>query len=105
RGRRVDGGTRGSNAGHRDVEGCSVNDDYETDEASGKGWELWMGDSCERLTEIPDNSVSLSVYSPPFASLFTYSPSIRDLGNCDTREEFLQHYAFIIRENLRVTAP
>src|ERR1035441_11115222 len=46
---------------------------------------------------------SLSVCSPPFASLFTYSPSPRDLGNCSTRVEFLEHYRFIIREQLRVT--
>jgi hypothetical protein len=45
------------------------------------------------------------VCSPPFASLFTYSPSPRDLGNCSTRGEFLEHYGFIIREQLRVTMP
>ena len=79
--------------------------EYVTDDASGQHWRLMLGDSCERLTEIPDESVHLSVYSPPFASLFTYSPSIRDLGNSATREEFLEHYGYIIRENLRVTIP
>lgn len=78
---------------------------YITDEAHGEQWSLLLGDSCERLAEIPDESVHLSVYSPPFASLFTYSPSVRDLGNSSTRAEFLDHYGYIIRENLRVTIP
>lgn len=80
-------------------------DQYMTDEAHGENWTLWLGDSCERMAEIPDQSVDLSVYSPPFASLFTYSPSPRDLGNSATREEFFEHYGFIIRENLRITKP
>ena len=80
-------------------------DNYMTAEESGDGWQLWLGDSCERMAEIPDNSVGLSVYSPPFASLFTYSPSPRDLGNNATREDFLEHYSYIIRENLRITMP
>jgi DNA modification methylase len=79
--------------------------DYLTEDAEGPTWRLMLGDSCERLAEIPDASVHLSVYSPPFASLFTYSPSIRDLGNSASREEFFEHYAFIVAENLRVTMP
>lgn len=78
---------------------------YMTDEASGDGWRILLGDSCERMAEIPDESVSLSVSSPPFASLFTYSPSERDLGNSSSREEFIEHYGYIIRENLRITKP
>jgi len=79
--------------------------DYITDEAAGEDWRLLLGDSCERMAEIDDESVDLSVYSPPFASLFTYSPSVRDLGNSASRAEFLEHYGFIIRENLRITKP
>jgi DNA modification methylase len=78
---------------------------YLTDDAEGESWRLLLGDSCERMAEIPDESVDLSVYSPPFASLFTYSPSERDLGNSATREEFIEHYGFIIRENLRIAKP
>lgn len=80
-------------------------DDYVTDEAHGNNWTLYLGDSCERLAEIPDNTVGLSVQSPPFASLFTYSPSMRDLGNCSTPAEFIEHYRYVIREQLRVTMP
>jgi DNA modification methylase len=83
----------------------NVTDAYVTDEAEGANWMLMLGDSCERMSEIPDESVGLSVYSPPFASLFTYSPSVRDLGNAASREEFIEHYGYIIRENLRITMP
>jgi len=83
----------------------SIEDVYVEDNAEGKHWQLLLGDSCQRMTEIPDESIGLSVYSPPFASLFTYSPSPRDLGNSASRGEFFQHYGFIIRENLRITMP
>lgn len=78
---------------------------YTIDEEHGENWDLYLGDSCERLGEIPDDSVDLSVYSPPFSSLFTYSPSPRDLGNSSSRAEFFEHYRFIIEHNLRVTKP
>ncbi len=79
--------------------------DYMTDEAAGEGWRLLLGDSCERLAELPDESVDLSIYSPPFASLYTYSPSSRDVGNCRTLDEFLAHYAFVIGHTYRLTKP
>ena len=84
---------------------ATVEDQYATDEAEGEAWRLWLGDSCERMAEIEDDSVALSVYSPPFASLFTYSPSPRDLGNSASRAEFFEHYGFVIAENLRITMP
>lgn len=80
-------------------------DRYETDEAQGEGWRLMLGDSCERISEIEDDSVDLSVFSPPFASLYTYSPSPRDLGNSADRDEFFEHFAFIITDLQRVTKP
>ena len=78
---------------------------YVEDTATGDGWTAMLGDSCQRLAEIDDESIDLSVYSPPFASLFTYSPSERDIGNCRDRDEFFVHYGFIIGEMLRVTKP
>lgn len=80
-------------------------DGYVTDEAEGEGWRLMLGDSCERLGEIGDDSIDLSVCSPPFAQLYNYSPSPRDLSNTKDRDEFLEHYGYIIREQLRVTKP
>lgn len=80
-------------------------DAYVTDDAHGQNYHLMLGDSCERLAEIPDNSVDLSVCSPPFDSLFTYSPSARDLGNNANRGQFLDHYRFIVEHQLRTTKP
>jgi len=78
---------------------------YVTDYARGDNWELYLGDSCEILTKIETDSIDLSVQSPPFDSLYTYSPSVRDLGNSATRREFIEHYRWIVREQLRVTKP
>jgi len=80
-------------------------DEYTTGDASGEDWRLLLGDSAERLKELESESVGLSVYSPPFASLYTYSASDRDLGNSKSYEEFFEHYAYIIPELLRVTIP
>lgn len=75
------------------------------EERTGRGWTLKLGDSCERLKEMADDTVSLSVFSPPFADLYTYSNSPRDLGNSKDWTEFFAHYRFIVREVLRVTKP
>ncbi len=66
---------------------------------------LYNGDSCEILAEIPSNSVHFEVYSPPFASLYTYSNSERDLGNCRTKSEFFEQFEFIVRDLYRVLMP
>lgn len=78
---------------------------YRTDAAVGDTWQLLLGDSCERLAELGTDSVDLSVCSPPFAQLYNYSPSPRDLSNSRSRGEFFEHYRYIIREQLRVTRP
>jgi DNA modification methylase len=66
---------------------------------------LYCGDSAEVLKEIPENSIHYSIYSPPFASLYTYSNSERDLGNCRSNEEFFEHFRFIAAELFRVLMP
>ena len=71
----------------------------------GRGWELTNGDSCEWLPSLPEQSVDLAVYSPPFASLFAYSDSPRDLSNNDSYEQFGEHYGFIARGLARVMKP
>lgn len=78
---------------------------YVEDQAEGEGWTLKLGDSCERLAEVETDSVGLTVYSPPFSSLYVYSPSERDLGNSASQEQFLVHYRFILDHLLRVTKP
>ena len=82
-----------------------LSEDYEEQTKVRDDWIAMQGDSCKRLPEIPENSIDLSVYSPPFADLFTYTASERDLGNSQGWGEFFGHYAFIIREVLRVTKP
>ena len=66
---------------------------------------LYNGDSCEILPGIPDNSIHFEIYSPPFASLYTYSNSERDLGNCQSDGEFFEHFSSIIKELYRVLMP
>lgn len=79
--------------------------EYQTSEATGDGWRVMLGDSAERLAEIETASVGLSVFSPPFLSLFTYSPSERDLGNARNDAEFYAQFAYIVDELRRVTKP
>lgn len=66
---------------------------------------LYSGDSCEILQGIPSDSVHYSIFSPPFASLYTYSNSERDLGNCRTTTEFYEQFKFIAKELYRVIMP
>jgi DNA modification methylase len=64
---------------------------------------LYHGDAVEVIGGIPDASVHYSIFSPPFASLYTYSNSERDMGNCADHDTFAKHFAFLISELLRVT--
>ncbi|MCA1572728.1 MAG: site-specific DNA-methyltransferase [Chloroflexi bacterium] len=78
---------------------------YGEDTVDGAGWRLHLGDSCEWLPRLDAASVDFSIHSPPFASLYTYSPSVRDIGNCATIEEFIDHYRFVVDQLLRLTKP
>lgn len=71
----------------------------------GKGYVLYNGDSAEVLQAIPDNTIHFEIYSPPFASLYTYSNSDRDLGNCKNDDEFMTQFSFIAKELYRVLKP
>lgn len=82
------------------VKECSVKNQEITDK-----YALYCGDSCEVLKGIPENSVHFIVYSPPFASLYTYSNSERDLGNCRSHSEFYAQFEFIAQELFRVLMP
>lgn len=66
---------------------------------------IYCGDSCEILKEIPNDSMHYMITSPPFASLYTYSNSDRDLGNSKGEEEFFEHFNYLIREIFRVLMP
>ncbi len=71
----------------------------------GDGWTVTNQDCIEGVTALPENSIDLSVYSPPFVSLYTYTASERDMGNCANADEFFEHFGFLQRELLRVTKP
>ena len=70
---------------------------YETDTHEGIAWKLMLGDSVERMEEMEPDSIDLSIFSPPFSSLYVYSPSERDLGNSRDDAEFFKHFGYIAR--------
>jgi DNA modification methylase len=72
---------------------------------SGDGWRLTEGDCIDGVSGLAADSVDLSVFSPPFISLYTYTASERDMGNCANAAEFFEHFSFLIAELLRVTKP
>ncbi len=75
------------------------------DQAVTDRFSIYNGDCIEVVRALPESSVGYSVFSPPFASLYTYSASDRDMGNCATHEEFYKHFAHLVPELLRVTQP
>ena len=66
---------------------------------------IYNSDVMEVVTKMPDESVDLSIYSPPFASLYTYSSSERDMSNVSSIDEFVTQYEFLVKEMSRVTKP
>jgi DNA modification methylase len=75
------------------------------DQAEGRDWVLYNGDSAEVLPGLPDHSVDLSIFSPPFSSTYTYSPSDRDLGNVPDDSVFWKQFGFISAELVRLMRP
>jgi DNA modification methylase len=75
------------------------------DQTIGEDFALYHGDAIEVVKGIPDSSLHYSIFSPPFASLYTYSNSDRDLGNVRNHSEFFEHFRFLIGDLLRVTMP
>lgn len=67
-----------------------------------ENYSLYNGDSCEIMTSIPDNSIHYSIFSPPFADLYVFSNSERDMGNCKSKSEFYEHFRFIVKELYRI---
>lgn len=66
---------------------------------------IYNSDCMEVLPSLPDESIDLSVYSPPFAGLYNYSSSERDFSNCESKEQFLEQYEYLIEQIARVTKP
>lgn len=66
---------------------------------------LYNTDCMYLMPHLPDKSIDMSIYSPPFAGLYNYSSSANDFSNCDTPEQFLEQYEFLIEQIARVTKP
>lgn len=75
------------------------------DQQSSDGWTAYNGDCVEVVSALPERSVDYSIFSPPFASLYTYSNSPRDMGNCRTDAEFFEHFGHLIDALARVMRP
>jgi DNA modification methylase len=77
-----------------------VKDQFHTEDYS-----LYNGDCMDVITQLPDKSIDHCVYSPPFAGLYIYSSDKRDMSNNESKEDFLQHYEFLIEQISRVLKP
>jgi len=75
------------------------------EQADGQDWAMYNSDCVEFAKSIPDNSIDISVYSPPFSSLYVYSESVADMGNVSSDSEFIEQYRYLVREKLRATRP
>lgn len=75
------------------------------DQEMGENWAAYHGDSVEVIKGIPDNSIHHMIYSPPFSSLYTYSASDRDMGNCKDANVFYDHFKFLANDLFRCLMP
>jgi len=80
-------------------------DDYKPEVSQGEDWTLYLADCVDVTRELPDNSLHYSIFSPPFSSLYTYSASERDLGNCRDLDTFIAHFGFLVKELHRAMMP
>jgi len=81
------------------------NDTKVLDQEVSEEYAVYHGDSAEVLKGIPSDSIHYSIFSPPFASLYTYSNSDRDMGNCRSRSDFYDHFEYLVNEIHRVIMP
>ncbi len=74
-------------------------------DSHGSRYALYQGDCVDVMRQLPDASVDMSVYSPPFSGLYLYNDSIADMGNCKNDDEFVEHYQYLVTELFRVMKP
>jgi DNA modification methylase len=72
---------------------------------TGDNWAIYNADCIEALAGMPEGSIDLSIFSPPFSDLFVYSDSERDMGNCSSHDEFMEHYKFFSQNLYRAMKP
>lgn len=75
------------------------------DQIHTNNYSIYNGDCMDVLPTLPDNSIDLSCYSPPFCGLYVYTSSERDFSNVESKEQFLEQYEFLVAEMARVTKP
>src|SRR3972149_5918872 len=79
------------------------------DQRISERYAVYNGDCIDVMGKMSDNSIHLSIYSPPFATatggLYHYSSSERDLSNCKDYDQFFEHYAFVVKGLFRLTMP
>lgn len=92
---------------HTNLRSCEpiADAEYETGESEGDGWRIMLGDCVERIRDVASDSIGYTIFSPPFASLYTYTNSLRDMGNCSDDRQFAKHFGFLVDELLRITMP
>jgi DNA modification methylase len=83
----------------------SLKTDYEAMEFKNHDYKLLKGDAVDLMKSIPDNSLDLSIFSPPFSNLFTYSDNLRDMGNCEDHSQFFEQNAYMLQELYRIMRP
>lgn len=75
------------------------------DQIHEKNYSIFNGDCMDVLSTLENESMDLSIYSPPFAGLYNYSSSEKDFSNCNSKEEFMNQYEYLVKEMARVTKP
>ena len=75
------------------------------DQKISDDYAIYNGDAVDVMAGLPDESIHLSIYSPPFGGLYHYSSSERDLSNCKDYQQFFEHYEYVVRDLARLTMP
>ena len=75
------------------------------DQKISEKYAIYNADCIDVVKSVPDETVHYTIFSPPFASLYTYSASARDMGNCKNGDDFSKHFEYLIPELLRITKP
>jgi len=90
-----------------EVHGMQAKDEmpHEIEDRRGDDWHMMLGDCIQRIKEVPDGSIGLSVFSPPFPGMYAYTNSARDIGNCKSIDELMNHIRYLYPELLRVLMP
>jgi DNA modification methylase len=92
-----------SEAVNENLSGVKINlTNYDTDSIDNEWMTIKRGDSCQLIKDIPDESIGYSIFSPPFASLYTYSDHIEDMGNSKNYNEFFEHFKFLVNDLYRI---